>query len=97
MPPPLTSDMHLTSNLDCSTNSFTLEGATLNGNGFTITLGENTINLQNGAKLEDVELVSTGNLVSGTGTAVTVLEGGGGGGECEHQGYAHHMPVNSRH
>ncbi len=76
----ITTDVSLMSNLDCA-NSFTLDGAKLNGNGFTIKLGGNTINLQNGAKLEGVDLV-------GSGVAVTFLGGGRYGGECEHHGHA---------
>jgi hypothetical protein len=68
----ITSNKYLTTNLECSTTSFTLDGAKLNGNGFTITLDASTINLQNGAKLEDIELVSTGNAIG-----VNILEGGG--------------------
>jgi hypothetical protein len=67
---PLTTNAFLMTNLDCTGKSLTLDGAKLNGNGFTIKLGGNTINLQNGAKLEGVDLV-------GSGVAVTFLGGGG--------------------
>jgi hypothetical protein len=72
----------LMSNLDCNGKSLTLDGATLVGNGFTIDLGDGTINLQNGAKLEQLDLVSTGSVdpvdpAIVIGTAVTFLDGGG--------------------
>ncbi len=68
----LAGDVFLTTNLDCTGmgQSFTLNGARLVGNGFTIKLGPNSINLQNGAKLEDVD-------VEGTEVPVKFESGGG--------------------
>jgi hypothetical protein len=64
----ITKDVFLTSNLAC-TNSLTLSGARLVGNGFTIDMGTNSILLRNGAKLEDVD-------VTGTNVPVTFESGG---------------------
>jgi hypothetical protein len=66
-------DAFLTSNLNCAGFPLTLDGAILNGNGFTVTL-TSTIILKNGAKLENVDVdIQTNDPI----TAVTFREGGG--------------------